>query len=123
MSAESSLQSVRIYQRKRVSAEEVEVVNTSVDVSDSKDGKRRRFSVKTRSRRASVRQPSNLDDDESMLEDGEEADIPRCDSPTSIRTCSGFCAQTDKPVEGPTVVRSCVLGYDLPEADVRRRCQ
>ena len=49
----TGLCSVRIYQRRRVSDAEVELVNTSVDVTSAGKGKRR-YSV--RSRRSSVRQ-------------------------------------------------------------------
>ena len=83
MSAENSVCSVRIYQRKRVSEDEVEVFNTLVDVADSQDGKRRRFSV--RSRRASVKPTLSLAQvAEGSLSPEDTEFGSRCSQPTSI---------------------------------------
>ncbi|KAI0685062.1 caspase domain-containing protein [Cerioporus squamosus] len=108
---ESSLCSVRIYQRRRTSESQMEVINTSVGVTD--DGKRRQFSVQ--SRRASVQCKPTLslaqvtEGEQSILSLAEEEAWPRCSSPTSIKTCSGFCEAADKPPDGPSVlsISSC----------------
>ncbi|TFK85483.1 hypothetical protein K466DRAFT_601123 [Polyporus arcularius HHB13444] len=108
---ENSLCSVRIYQRRRTSESQMEVINTSVGVTD--DGKRRQFSVQ--SRRASVQCKPTLslgqvaEGDQSMLSLDEEDAWPRCSSPTSIKTCSGFCEAVDPPPDGPSVlsISSC----------------
>ncbi len=97
---------MRIYQRRRTSESQMEVINTSVGVTD--DGKRRQFSVQ--SRRASVQCKPTLslgqvaEGDQSMLSLDEEDAWPRCSSPTSIKTCSGFCEAVDPPPDGPSVV-------------------
>ncbi|RPD69581.1 hypothetical protein L226DRAFT_575568 [Lentinus tigrinus ALCF2SS1-7] len=110
---ENSLCSVRIYQRRRTSGSQMEVVNTSVGVTD--DGKRRQFSVQ--SRRTSVQCKPTLrlslaqvvEGDQSMVSLAEDEAWPRCSSPTSIKTCSGFCEATDRPPDGPSVlsISSC----------------
>ena len=90
----------------------MEVFNTSVGVTD--DGQQRKFSVQ--SRRASVQCKPTLnlaqdtEGDRSMVSLTEDEAWPRCSSPTSIKTCSGYCEATDRPPDGPSVVcaNSCM---------------
>ena len=91
MCAENSVCSFwTVYQWKRVSEDEVEVFNTSVDVTDSQDGRRRRFSV--RSWRASVKLTLSLAQvAEGSLSPTDTAFRPRCSLLTSIQLCSGLC--------------------------------
>ena len=98
MSAGNSMSSVR------VSEDEVEVFNTSVDVADSQDGRQRRFSV-TRPR-ASVRPTLRLAQVAEGSLSPENTELgPRSSSPTSIQMCNGFCDVGERPAAGATVVR------------------
>ncbi|KAI0687556.1 caspase domain-containing protein [Earliella scabrosa] len=112
---ENSACSVRIYQRKRLSDKEMGIFDTSVDITSSQDGERS-FSVQ--SRRTSVQLKPSLSlaqvlegaqSMDSLDEDGEVLGGPRCASPTSMRTCNGFCEADDKPPGGGTVlsISSC----------------
>lgn len=100
---------MRIYQRKRLSDKEMGIFDTSVGVTNSEDGQRS-FSVQ--SRRASVSCKPSLslaqvmEGAQSMDSLDEEPNFgPRCTSPTSIRTCTGFCEAEDKPPGSGTIVR------------------
>ncbi|KAI0628661.1 peptidase C14, caspase domain-containing protein [Trametes polyzona] len=105
----SSTSSVRIYQRKRVSHDEVLILDTSVDILNG-SGKTRQFSV--HSQPASVkRRPSSmlsqlLEGRLSQLSVGssdgvgsiqEDFDAPVCASPTDMRACNGWCEKPDVP--------------------------
>ncbi|KAI0754083.1 caspase domain-containing protein [Daedaleopsis nitida] len=115
-SRENSACSVRIYQRRRVSENEMQVIDHAVGVTNSEDGKHRQFSVQSR-RRTSVQCKPSLslaqvvEGAQSMdsLDEGGEGFGPRCASPTSIKTCTGFCDPDDAPIEGGTVmsISSC----------------
>ncbi|TBU49820.1 peptidase C14 [Dichomitus squalens] len=112
----SSSCSVRIYQRKRVSENEMEVTNTSVGVIDIDGGKKRQFSVE--SRRASVQVRRSLSiaqviensalglSIDSLVDDGAGLlDMERCASPDSYRLCNGFC----EPEPGGSSARSATV--------------
>ncbi|PIL35792.1 hypothetical protein GSI_02522 [Ganoderma sinense ZZ0214-1] len=119
LSREGSSCSVRIYQRRRVSETEMEVMDTSVGVSNTDDGRRRQFSVQ--SRRASVqvgRPPSLARVRESeiiapridtLVEGSGILDGERCASPVSLKACNGFCEHEDNPLRSATVlsISSC----------------
>lgn len=122
---------MRIYQRKRVSEDEVLVLNTSVGIFDTDDGKARQFSIRTHpksvQRRASSMLSQLLDGCESKLslddlERGigtvnEDYDAPICSSPTDMRVCNGWCDKSQKPSEpkpqGPNVVRLVIHMWAL----------
>ncbi len=112
-----------MYQRKRVSQDEVLVMNTSVGIFDTDDGKARQFSICSRSKTVK-RRPSSmlsqlLDGCESQLSldikeqspgtINEDYDAPICASPTDMRVCNGWCDKSQKPSDpkprGPNVVR------------------
>ncbi|KAH9923400.1 peptidase C14 [Epithele typhae] len=113
---ENSTCGVRIYQRSRLSEDEVEVRTTAVDFADVKDGTQRKYSLRTSTRRTSIRPGTSLGDVAEGLStaslvtfiDEEEIDR-RCSSPTSLTQCNGFCDVADKPAEGATVlsIASC----------------
>ncbi|KAI0659937.1 caspase domain-containing protein [Cubamyces menziesii] len=116
--------SVRIYQRKRVSQDEVLAYDTSVGVCDSDNGKTRQFSVyRQPSRSIKRRKNTTL----SMLLEvygsdisiaaiaqnpdiAEEFDVPMCSSPVDMRPCNGFCEKVDTPASGPSVISLAACG-------------
>ncbi|KAI0641429.1 caspase domain-containing protein [Trametes meyenii] len=116
---------VRIYQRKRVSQDEVLVFNTSVDIVDSANGKTRQFSIRRRSKSVKrqtmsimsqlaegVGSASQLSVDITTQAIGsiEEFDAPMCASPTEMRTCDGFCNHPDGAHDGPNVLSISACG-------------
>lgn len=119
---ETSTSSVRIYQRKRVSQDEILVMNTSVGIFDTDDGKARQFSIRTHPKSVQRRASSmlsqllggsesklSLDDLERVGTVNEDYDAPICSSPTDMRVCNGWCDKSQKPSDtkpqGPNVVR------------------
>ncbi|OJT07983.1 Metacaspase-1 [Trametes pubescens] len=128
LSRKTSASSVRMYQRKRVSQDEVLVMNTSVGIFDTDDGKARQFSICSRSKTVK-RRPSSmlsqlLDGCESQLSldikeqspgtINEDYDAPICASPTDMRVCNGWCDKSQKPSDpkprGPNVVSISACG-------------
>ncbi|KAJ8462262.1 hypothetical protein ONZ51_g11010 [Trametes cubensis] len=124
LSEASTTCSVRIYQRKRVSQDEVLAYDTSVGVCDSDNGKTRQFSVyRQPSRSIKRRKNTTL----SMLLEvygsdisiaaiaqnpdiAEEFDVPMCSSPVDMRPCNGFCEKVDTPASGPSVISLAACG-------------
>ncbi|OSD05044.1 hypothetical protein PYCCODRAFT_1465490 [Trametes coccinea BRFM310] len=104
-SRQASTASVRIYQRKRVSQDEVLVFNTSVGIVDSENGKTREFSIVNQPRRAVKRRRNttlsmlleacgsegSLDKISQRSDTMEDLDLRMCSSPTDMMTCNGFC--------------------------------
>ncbi|KAI8974821.1 caspase domain-containing protein [Trametes punicea] len=123
-SRKTSTCSVRIYQRKRVSQDEVLVFDTSVGVIDLENGKTRQYSVYSQpSRSVKLRRSTTLsmllevcgsDLSLEVVAQGtdaiEELDVPRCDSPTDLRTCNGFCEKTELPDDRPNVISLSACG-------------
>ncbi|CDO71029.1 hypothetical protein BN946_scf184844.g33 [Trametes cinnabarina] len=117
--------SVRIYQRKRVSQDEVLVFDTSVGVIDSENGKTRQFSVYNQPGRAVKRRQNTTlsmlldiwgsDVSLSVLSQRsdiiEEIDVPMCSSPTDMLPCDGFCEEkAEIPEDQPNVISLSACG-------------
>ncbi|KAH9848759.1 peptidase C14, caspase domain-containing protein [Lenzites betulinus] len=135
----TSTSSVRIYQRKRLSEDEVLVMDTSVGIIDTHDGKARQFSI--RSQPVSVkRRPSSmlsqlLEGRATRLATGdsarqstdtlhEEYDVPMCSSPTDMRVCDGWCQKPGHSTDGtsrtPNVVSLSACGDSQMTWDSKR---
>ena len=121
----SSTCSVRIYQRNRVSENEMEVTNTSVGVSDIDEGKKRQFAVQNRRTSVHVRRSLTLAQAighgtlglsmDSLADDGDAVlGVERCASPVSYRECDGFCPTAESTARSASVVSlrrpACPLG-------------
>ncbi|KAI9062043.1 hypothetical protein FKP32DRAFT_1677652 [Trametes sanguinea] len=115
----ASSSSVRIYQRKRVSQDEVLVFDTSVGVLDLENGQTREFSIFNQPRRAVKRRRNttlsmlleacgsevSLDKISQRSDTVDDLDVPMCSSPTDMMPCNGFCEpKPDHANNKPNVV-------------------
>ncbi|KAI0365756.1 hypothetical protein BV20DRAFT_709587 [Pilatotrama ljubarskyi] len=133
-SAGTSTSSVRIYQRKRVSQDEVLVFDTSVGIVESEGGIAREYSVHSVERRTSSTLAQVLEHSGSQLSltittsrrtestSAEELDArPMCSSPIDMRVCDGFCEKPSKvSTNVPNVVSISACGDSQMTWDSKR---